>query len=213
MLRTVLLCAALSWAAYAGAARLTHGFQAWTAEDARRLEVARAPVPAPAVPVQAADMAGTDLHTLLANGRDATVVEFIYTRCETVCLAGGAIFQQMQETLRSAPVGSEASGRVRLLSISFDPARDGVPQLAAYARRMRADPRWWNFVRVPQAADTQRLLDAFRVVVVPSGRGDFEHNAALLVVDRDGRLVRIFDLAQQQMALDYALHLAQGGAP
>ena len=212
MLRTALLCFALSWAAYAGAARLTHGFQAWTAEDARRLEVARSPVAAPAVPVQGPGVAAPDLRTLLANGRDATVVEFISTRCETVCLAGGANFQQMQEALQARPASGD-SGRVRLLSISFDPARDGATELAAYAQRLRADPLWWNFVRVPQAADTQRLLDAFRVVVVPSGRGDFEHNAALLVVDRDGRLVRIFDLAQQELALDYALHLAEGGAP
>jgi protein SCO1/2 len=49
--------------------------------------------------------------------------------------------------------------------------------------------------------------------VVPSGSGDYEHNAALLVVNRDGRLLRIFDLAQHQLALDYAQHLAQGGAP
>ena len=212
MLRTALLCVALLWAAYAGAARLTHGFQAWTAEGARRLEVARSPVPAPAVPVQGPGVAAPDLRALLANGRDATVVEFIYTRCETLCLAGGAIFQQMQEALQARPPSGE-SGRVRLLSISFDPARDGVTELSAYAKRMRADSRWWNVVRVPQAADTERLLDAFRVVVVPSGGGDFEHNAALLVVDRDGRLVRIFDLAQQQLALDYALHLADGGTP
>ena len=213
MLRTALLCAVLLWAAYAGAARLTDGFQAWTAEGARRLEVARSPVPAPAVRVEGPGVAAPDLRALLANGRDATVVEFIYTRCETLCLAGGAIFQQMQEALQARPADSGESGRVRLLSISFDPARDGAIELSAYAKRMRADSRWWNVVRVPQAADTQRLLDAFRVVVVPSGGGDFEHNAALLVVDREGRLVRIFDLAQQQLALDYALHLAEGAAP
>lgn len=211
MLRTVLLCALLLWASWAAATRLTHGFQAWTAEDARRLEVARAPVPAPDVPVQGPGVAARELRALLANGRDVTVVEFIYTRCETLCLVGGAVFQQMQEALRARAAAGDAG--VRLLSISFDPARDGLGELAAYAKRMHADPRWWNFVRVPQAADTQRLLDAFQVVVVPSGRADFEHNAALLVVDREGRLVRIFDFGQQQMALDYALHLAQQGAP
>lgn len=211
MLRTALLCAVLLWASWAAASRLTHGLQAWTAEDARRLEVAQAPVAAPAVPVQGPGVAASDLRALLANGRDVTVVEFIYTHCETVCLAGGTIFQQMQETLRARPAG--VAGHVKLLSVSFDPARDSLDRLAAYARRLQADPRWWNFVRVPQAADTQRLLAAFRVVVVPTTHGDFEHNAALLVVDRDGRLVRIFDFAQQQMALDYALHLAEGGRP
>jgi protein SCO1/2 len=211
MLRTALLCAVLLGTSWAAASRLTHGLQAWTAEDARRLEVALTPVPAPAVAVEGPGMAARDLRALLADGRDVTLVEFIYTRCETLCLAGGGLFQQMQESLRANPAAAAAN--VRLLSISFDPARDDAAQLAAYGERLHADPRRWTFVRPAAAADTQKLLDAFRVVVVPRGRGDFEHNAALLVVHRDGRLVRIFDYAQQQMALDYALHLAQGGTP
>lgn len=207
MLRTVLLCAGLLWAAWAGAAWLTHDFQAWTAEGARRLHVARTPVPAPAMPVEGPGVAA-DLHALLARG-DVTLVEFIYTRCETVCLALGGVFQQMQATLRDAPAGD----RVKLLSISFDPARDGPAELASYAKRMHADARTWRFVRVPGEADLRQLLAAFQVTVVPTGSGDFEHNAALLVVDAQGRLVRVFDIAQQQLALDYALHLAQEGAP
>jgi protein SCO1/2 len=207
MLRTALLCAALLGGAYATADALTHGFQAWTEEGARRLEVARRPVAVPAVVVQGPAFGPRDLRALLANGRDVTVIEFIYTRCETVCLAAGGIFQQMQAALQDR----RAAG-VQLLSVSFD-ARDSVADLGAYARRMKADPRWWQFVRAPDARETQRLLEAFRVVVVPSGRGDFEHNAALLVVDGDGRLVRIFDLADHPMALDYALHLAGKDAP
>lgn len=206
MLRTALVCAALLGGSYGAADALTHGFQAWTEEGARRIEVARAPVAVPAVEVQGPGTRA-DLRALLANGRDVTVLEFIYTRCETLCLAAGGVFQQMQAQLQEQP-----EARVRLLSVSFD-ARDGQANLAAYARRMRADPQRWSFVRARDAQGTQRLLQAFRVVVVPSGNGDFEHNAALLVVNRDGRLVRIFDLAQQQMALDYAQHLAQGGAP
>lgn len=205
MFRTVALCAALLWAAYASAAWLTHDFQAWTAEGTRRLEVALAPVPAPAVPIEGPGVGERDLRTLLANGRDVTVVEFFYTHCETVCLSLGSTFQQMQASLQAAPA------RVRLLSISFDPERDSQPDLQAYARRMRADPALWNFVRVPDVAATSALLRAFQVVVLPVGRGDFEHNAALLVVDRNGRLVRVFDIAEQQLALDYARHLAEGG--
>jgi len=207
MLRTALLCAALLWAAWAGAAWLTQDFQAWTAEGVRRLQVARAPVPAPAVTVEGPDGAARDLRALLARG-DATVVEFIYTRCETVCLALGGVFQQMQAALRDAPAGD----RVQLLSVSFDPVRDGRAELAAYAKRMHADPEAWRFVRVPGESDLRQLLAAFQVVVVPTGGGDFEHNAALLVVDGQGRLVRVFDIGEQQLALDYALHLAQEGA-
>ncbi|MEJ8838726.1 SCO family protein [Ramlibacter sp. AN1133] len=209
MVRTFVLCAALLWAAWAGATRLTHGFQAWTEEGARRIEVARAPVPAPGVAVQGPGVGARDLRGLLANGRDVSIVEFVYTHCETLCLAGGTVFQQMQATLQAAA----KPAHVQLVSISFDPARDDRARLATYAKSMGADPRWWHFVRVPTPAATQTLLDAFRVVVVPDGRGDFQHNAALLVVDRQGRLLRIFDFAEQQLALDYAVHLAEGGAP
>lgn len=207
MLRTASLCALLLWAAYASAGWLTHGFQAWTEEDARRLEVALQPVAVPAVEVEGPGVAPRDLRALVGNGRDVTVVEFIYTHCETVCLALGSTFQQMQAALQA----DAADAHVRLLSISFDGERDRVPDLADYAWRLRADPAWWRFLRVADAAQTQRLLAAMRVVVVPNGRGDFEHNAALLVVDRTGRLVRVFDVAQQQLALDYARHLAAGG--
>ncbi|MBL8364251.1 MAG: SCO family protein, partial [Comamonas sp.] len=34
-------------------------------------------------------------------------------------------------------------------------------------------------------------------------------NAALLVFDARGRMVRVFDVAEQQLALDYARHLAR----
>ncbi len=51
------------------------------------------------------------------------------------------------------------------------------------------------------------------MVVIPDGRGDYEHNAALLVFDRSGRMRRVFDMAEQQLALDYARHLARSTAP
>lgn len=205
MLRTAFACAALLTAAYAGAAWLTHDFQAWTAEDTRRLQVARRPVAAPPVHVQGPGLETLQLPELLADGH-VRVVDFFYTRCESVCLALGTTFQQMQARLQA---GGDTG--VRLLSISFD-ARDGVEDLRAYARRQHADPSRWQFIRAADPAGTGRLLARFQVVVVTAGR-DFEHNAALLVVDRSGRLVRIFDAAEHQLALDYARHLAEGGVP
>ena len=41
---------------------------------------------------------------------------------------------------------------------------------------------------VPDAAERAGLLAAFGIVVVPDGRGDFVHNAAIHVVEPDGRL-------------------------
>ena len=205
MMRTAAACLALALGAYAAAAAVTHDFQVWTAEGARRLEVALAPVPAPAVEVEGAGFAGRrKLPEVLADGRSVTIVDFFYTRCETVCLALGSTFQQLQAQLQ----GDAQPAPVRLASISFDP-RDSTPDLRAYARRLGAGPAW-QFLRAVDAPQTARLLADFQVTVVPDGR-DFQHNAALLVIDPAGRLVRIFDLAEQQLALDYARHLARAG--
>lgn len=240
MWRTALLCACLVLTGYSAALWTTHDFQVWTAEGARRLEVALQPVPAPAVKVDGPGIEPIFLPALLQSGRMAssasavlhghagadkglrtgpgtpasaasgavTLVDFVYTRCQTVCLSLGSSFQQMQASLLKDQMTDPDSG-VRLLSISFDSAHDTPTALAAYAQRLEANPKVWRFVRVPDAAQMEELLRRFEVVVVPDGRGDYEHNAAFLVFDTHGRLVRIFDLAEQQLALDYARHLAR----
>lgn len=207
MFRTALLSAVLALAGYAAAAWLTHGFQVWTAEGARRLEVALQPVPSPAVKIDGPGIAPQALPQQLADGQTVTLVDFVYTRCQTICLAMGSSFQQMQRVLQ------ERGGKVKLLSISFDGNHDTPEVLRAYAAKLSADPALWRFVRMQDPKGTQRLLADFQVVVIPNGRGDFEHNAALLVVDQKGRLVRVFDYAEQQLALDYAQHLAAAAAP
>ncbi len=210
MLRTALLACLLALAGYASAAWLTHDFQIWTAEGSRRLEVAQHPVPVPPVTVEGPGMAAQPLPALLAQGGGVTLVDFIYTRCQTVCLSLGSSFQQLQAALLADRAAGARAG-VRLLSISFDGAHDTPAVLQAYARTLQADPLVWNWVRVPDVAQQQALLRRLGVVVVPDGRGDYEHNAAFLVLDAQGRLVRVFDLAEQQLALDFARHLAQGG--
>lgn len=210
MLRTALLACLIVLAGYASAAWLTHDFQIWTAEGARRLQVAQQPVFVPPVTVDGAGLATQSLSALLAQGGGVTLVDFVYTRCQTVCLSLGSSFQQLQTAL----LADQASGvvsNVRLLSISFDGAHDSPDVLNAYAHKLQADPKVWRWVRVPDAADQQALLQRLGVVVIPNGLGDYEHNAAFLVVDAQGRMVRIFDLAEQQLALDYARHLAKGG--
>lgn len=149
----------------------------------------------------------SSLPALLGEDGGVTIVDFIYTHCETVCLTLGSSFQQLQAALQADREAGQ-SPKVRLLSISFDGARDDPAALQAYAQGLRADPSLWRFDRVPDVGEQQALLRALGVVVIPDGRGDYEHNAALLVFDARGRMVRVFDLAEQQLALDYARHLA-----
>ena len=213
MLKTAFASAFLATAAYASAAWLTHDFQVWTAEGARRLEVALRPVATPPVQVQGPSGPPQPLRQLLADGQSVTILDFVYTRCQTVCLALGSVYQQMQASLQSARQTDSAARRVHLLSISFDSRRDDPPALAGYAARLKVDAAIWRLVRVPSPEGLAQLLADFQVVVVASTQGEFEHNAALLVVDTQGRLVRIFDYADHLLALDYARYLAATGAP
>ncbi|CAM5794913.1 SCO family protein [Ottowia pentelensis] len=210
MWRTLLASALLLVCGWSAATWLTDGFQVWTDEGARRLEVALEPVAAPRVVAQGPEVGELPLPQLLARHGGVTIVDFIYTRCLTVCRTLGGSFQQLQDALQADARAGKPSG-VRLLSISFDGAHDDPAALKIYAQGLKAEPELWRFVRVPDAAQQQALLRRLGVVVVPDGRGDFEHNAALLVFDARGRMVRIFDLAEQQLALDYARHLARQG--
>ncbi len=163
-------------------------------------------------PGATADVVLQPLPQWLAAPGTATVVDFIYTRCQKVCLSLGSTFQQLQAELlqeRQSLAGPEASATVRLLSLSFDSAHDTPAMLQAYALQLQTDPSVWQFLRVPGPAELAQLLRRFEVVVLPDGRGDFEHNAALLVVGPEGRLVRVFDIAERELALNCARHLAR----
>jgi protein SCO1/2 len=205
MLRTVTLSLVLALLAWASAAWLTEDFQVWTAEGARRLSVIERPVPAPAVVLAGPGLAQPSLPTWLSATGEITIVAFFYTRCPTVCTALGSAFEQLQQSI--AP-----SDGVRLLTVSFDPIHDDAARLQQYASQRRADPGRWQVATVPDAAQLQRLLDAFQVVVIPDGLGGYEHNAALLIVDERGRLVRIFDVTDHDTALAYARAIARRGA-
>ena len=207
MLRTAIVSLGLALLGGSSAAWLTEGFEVWTAEGARRLAVMRRPVNVPAVVLEGPGMTGHDLHDVLTSDGRTTIAAFVYTRCTSVCSVLGSTFQQLQRTL-----GMNGYDGVQLLSISFDPEHDDAAHLDQYAARWGADPLRWRVATAPRHDDLERLLRAFRVVVVPDGLGGYEHNAALLVIDAQGRLVRIFDDTELDAALAYARSLERRGA-
>ncbi|OFX09260.1 MAG: hypothetical protein A2516_11685 [Alphaproteobacteria bacterium RIFOXYD12_FULL_60_8] len=169
----------------------TEGGRVLTAEGARRLAVSLDPRPLPDVPLQ--DQRGEALRFSDYQGQPL-LVEFIYTRCATICQSLGESFAQIQERL---PVGKGA----KLLSISFDP-RDQTADLLDYAERNGARESLWRIARPSKDADLRTLLRTFEVTVIADEFGGFEHNAAILVVDKDGRLVEIVDHQPVDKALE-----------
>ncbi|MDP6437051.1 MAG: SCO family protein [Gammaproteobacteria bacterium] len=173
-------------------AAVTDGFRAFTSETARRLAILEQPVTIPAATLQS--HTGEELHLGDLSGR-VVVIDFIFTRCPTVCHALGAQFRDMADELQG--MGSKAV----LLSISFDPDFDHPQQLMVYLRRYGELRDNWLAVRIADKRELRSWLERFGVVVIPTETG-YDHNAAVHIIDPQGRLVAILDYEATQQILD-----------
>jgi protein SCO1/2 len=108
----------------------------------------------------------------------------------------GSEFAQLQDRL-AVPL---AQGKVQLVSISFDPAHDTPQELVSYLQRSRSRGTGWLAARPVDPDGLAQLKRSFGITVVPDGWGGYTHNAAIHVVDPQGRLIEIVDLAQAGLA-------------
>lgn len=177
----LVLGAGLIWGA-------TDGLSALTDEGARRVRIAKE---APALPVFALeDMYGETIELGSGDGAadQAMIVEFIYTSCPTVCQSSGAPYAQLRDRLAA----SGMRGRVRMLSVSFDPNNDDFDALQTYARLHQADGETWTVARIAPD-DFAAVKKAFGLRIIKDEWGGYQHNVAMLVVNPAGELVRAFD--------------------
>lgn len=184
--RTAIAATFVCAAGLAVAHAATDGFAAFTLESARRLHALRSPFPLPDFALDLADGGRARLSGLSSR---VLLVDFIYTRCPTLCTALGSGYSRLQQRMAA----EIAAGEVRLVSISFDPERDGSAALRGYRARYSRDPGGWILGRPERAGELQRWLEAFGVVIIPDGLGGFAHNAAVHVIGPDRKLVAILD--------------------
>lgn len=131
-------------------------------------------------PVRLSDWRGT-----------AVAVTFIYTRCPLpqFCPMLDRRFADAQERLTADPA---LAGRVRLLSVSFDPDGDRPETLTAHAAKLRANPAMWRFATAPRD-DVDRFAIRFGVNVIREDDGTITHNMRTAVIDPQGRVTRLLD--------------------
>ena len=185
-LRAIFAAIAAVAAGSAVLAAVTDGFRVATTEGAWRLAVAERPRPLPDATLL--DQSDRAFRLSALRGRPV-LVEFFYTSCPAICGLLVSQFQAVLDALVERPRGRE----VLLLSVSFDPDRDTVTELADYAARLGDDGRIWRIARVNNPGELRGLLDAFGVVVLPDGVGGFVHNAAIYLIDAEGRLAGVYD--------------------
>jgi protein SCO1/2 len=118
-------------------------------------------------------------------------VTFIYTRCPLPQYCP-LLDRRFAEAQRAVKDDRALSGRVHLLSISFDPDADTPAALQAHARKLQADPQIWRFATAPRD-EVDRFAAAFGVNVMRENDSTITHNMRTALVDPSGLVAAIYD--------------------
>lgn len=177
----------LSWA--------TSFFNIWTAEEARRINVL-------------SDSSSLPTALLLSNREESrpiidqtqpfVILDFIYTRCPTVCNTLGFKFKQLQDQL----IERNLDKQVEILSISFDLRYDSPQALSRYLTLHKADNSIWSALVPESKTLLETLKQRFGVVVIDDEFGGYTHNAAIYVIE-NGKLKKIFNDDDIDSAISY----------
>jgi protein SCO1/2 len=119
------------------------------------------------------------------------LVSFIFTTCNGSCPATTHRMGQVQEALKER--GLTRDGRVRLLSITLDPARDTPEVLRNYMKLYDADPASWTFLTGPRER-VEKAAAAWGMWAKPAANGQLDHPSRVFLVDRKGRVREIYNL-------------------
>src|SRR5690606_23110479 len=144
----------------------------------------------------------------LAPGQLA-FVSFVYTHCADAggCPLALATLQRLDRLVAADPA---LRGRVRLVTVSFDPARDTPEVMRALRERMRPAGDW-RFRTAPDAPAIAPVLAAFGQDALPlvdaSGResGVLRHLLKVFLVDDAGAIRNIYSadfLSAELLAVD-----------
>jgi len=117
------------------------------------------------------------------------VAEYFFTRCGSICPIMATELQRVQDKF------AYTNGLVQILSHTVDPEHDSVPVLRAYADRIHADTKMWNFV----TGDKKQLYELARngyLVNAMQGDGgpaDFIHSEFVVLIDKEKHIRGIYD--------------------
>lgn len=182
----------------------TSNFENWTFESKRMGLIKSGMIRAVTTDVYDALGSRKSLFAKEAHSNEIFLIDFVYTRCPTVCRTLGSEFEQLQNKILL-----EKNEKVKLLSISFDVSFDTPQELLKQEKVFNVNRSVWNYV-VPQTISyKENLLKSLGVIVIPDGAGGFVHNGSIHVVDSLGKLHGVFDLDKWSEAFDFAKTISQ----
>lgn len=113
---------------------------------------------------------------------------FVYTRCPLpdFCPLMDRKFSELAQRIALSP---KRSGRIRLISLSFDPEHDTPEVLKKHATLRGATPPLWTYA---VASHDQLAAIAPRLgLIYGPGRDEIMHNLCTAVIDGQGKLARL----------------------
>jgi cytochrome c peroxidase len=168
--------------------------------------------------VLASDGSSTTLHALYADR--VVLLAFVYSACGDAegCPLAMAVFHRIGRLLRD---DAATRDRLRVLSLSFDPARDTPAAMARIAESVAADGLDWRFLTTSGESALAPILAAYGQNRVeerdergePTGR--YAHALRVFLIDPSGRIRNEYGssfLEADLVVADVRTLVAEGGA-
>jgi protein SCO1/2 len=120
-----------------------------------------------------------------------TIVDFVFTRCDTLCPLLSARMNRIQE------MTSDVGQSIKLVSFTVDPEHDTPEVLAAYARSFGADPARWVFITGDSAAIRRTIEDGLMAGyttdgIQKNGAPNITHSGHFILLDKDAHIRGIY---------------------
>lgn len=111
------------------------------------------------------------------------LVAMFYTSCQYICPlivdSGKAVERQLTPAER---------GRIGIVLVSMDPARDTPKALRAVVDKRKLDTARWSLL-APRAEDVRGIAGVLGVRYRQLADGEFNHSSALVLLDAEGRVL------------------------
>jgi cytochrome c peroxidase len=147
------------------------------------------------------DADGSERRLFDYMGDRYVLLSFIYTSCRLSegCPLATAVFHRV---MREMDGTAELAGKVRLISLSFDPERDTPEEMRRYAPpgylKIPGEDRDWVFLTTRSRSELQPILDDYGQYIVPEvdeagePTGDIAHLLKVFLIDRQRRVRNIY---------------------
>jgi cytochrome oxidase Cu insertion factor (SCO1/SenC/PrrC family) len=115
------------------------------------------------------------------------IADFIFTTCPGPCPIISSRMSELQKPLEKTDI--------HLVSFTVDPKKDTPEVLRAYAEKLKAQPKRWDFLTGPRAAIYSLMQDGFKLAVSNGSdeQGMPVHTTRFVLVDRQGAIRGYYD--------------------